>query len=129
MHDRKDLLDINAGIAKIIVDDCAKFSREAAVALIMNPLISLVLAITELWVKEGLKPNKVVRTATLDIVAGDDRARSAPEQSVCGLRQHVIRNTPVFTRHNAVATVLKEVNILLVHLAVVRSTSRTIRFV
>ncbi|CAK0793467.1 unnamed protein product [Prorocentrum cordatum] len=36
-QDRKDLLNINAGIAKNIVEACAKFCPDAVVALIVNP--------------------------------------------------------------------------------------------
>merc|ERR1719188_668693 len=37
-QDRKDLLNINAGIAKNIVEGCAKYCPEAVVALIVNPV-------------------------------------------------------------------------------------------
>merc|ERR1712107_477877 len=41
-QDRKDLLNINAGIAKNIVEACAKFCPDAVVALIVNPVNSVV---------------------------------------------------------------------------------------
>merc|ERR1719343_1795421 len=55
---RKDLLDINAGIAKNIVEACAKFCPEAVVALIVNPVNSVVPAMCELWEKKGLSEKK-----------------------------------------------------------------------
>merc|ERR1712196_304031 len=67
-QDRKDLLNINAGIAKNIVEACAKFCPEAVVALIVNPVNSVVPAMCELWKKEGLNPKKIVGISTLDVV-------------------------------------------------------------
>eukprot|EP00812_Abedinium_dasypus_P000471 NODE_1055_length_1255_cov_487.025000.p2 GENE.NODE_1055_length_1255_cov_487.025000~~NODE_1055_length_1255_cov_487.025000.p2 ORF type:complete len:329 (-),score=113.30 NODE_1055_length_1255_cov_487.025000:185-1171(-) len=70
-QDRKDLLNINAGIAKNIVEACAKFCPEAVVALIVNPVNSVVPAMCELWKKKGLKPNKIVGVTTLDCVRAE----------------------------------------------------------
>lgn len=67
-QDRKDLLTINADIAKGTVEACAKFCPEAVVALIVNPVNSVVPAMTELWKKAGLNPKKIVGITTLDIV-------------------------------------------------------------
>merc|ERR1711874_505542 len=67
-QDRKDLLNINAGIAKNIVEACAKYCPNAVVALIVNPVNSVVPAMCELWIKKGLNPNKIVGVTTLDIV-------------------------------------------------------------
>jgi len=67
-QDRKDLLNINAGIAKNIVEACAKYCPEAVVALIVNPVNSVVPAMTELWKKKGLNPAKIVGVTTLDCV-------------------------------------------------------------
>ena len=50
-QDRAALLDINAGIAKNIVEACAKFCPEAVIALIVNPVNSVVPAMCELWKK------------------------------------------------------------------------------
>ena len=53
-----------------------------------------------------------------------------PQNRVCVVGGNTsFGNTPVLTRHNADATVFKEVNLSLDHLVVVRSTSRTIRHV
>merc|ERR1711865_289812 len=67
-QDRKDLLNINAGIAKNIVEACAKFCPQAIVALIVNPVNSVVPAMAELWAKKGLDPMKIVGVTTLDCV-------------------------------------------------------------
>jgi len=66
--DRKDLLKVNADIAKNIVEACAKFCPEAVVALIVNPVNSVVPAMCELWKKKGLNPRKIVGVTTLDIL-------------------------------------------------------------
>merc|ERR1719379_2086837 len=67
-QDRKDLLTINADIAKGTVEACAKYCPNAVVALIVNPVNSVVPAMTELWKKAGLNPKKIVGVTTLDIV-------------------------------------------------------------
>lgn len=67
-QDRKDLLNINAGIAKNVVEACAKFCPEAVVALIVNPVNSVVPAMCELWKKKGLKPSKILGITSLDIL-------------------------------------------------------------
>merc|ERR1711862_1055049 len=67
-QDRKDLLTINADIAKGTVEACAKYCPNAVVALIVNPVNSVVPAMTELWKKAGLDPKKIVGVTTLDIV-------------------------------------------------------------
>merc|ERR1711972_372188 len=70
-QDRKDLLNINADIAKNIAEACAKFCPEAVVALIVNPVSSVVPAICELWKKKGLNPAKIVGVTTLDCVRAE----------------------------------------------------------
>lgn len=67
-QDRKDLLAINAGIAKNIVEACAKYCPEAVVALIVNPVNSVVPAMCELWKKKGLQPSRIVGITTLDVL-------------------------------------------------------------
>merc|ERR1719343_1471102 len=51
---RADLLGINAGIAKSIVEACAKFCLDAVLGLIVNPVNSVVPAMCELYKKKGL---------------------------------------------------------------------------
>merc|ERR1719436_1319803 len=67
-QDRKDLLNINAGIAKNIVEACSKFCPNAVVGLIVNPVNSVVPAMCELWKKKGLNPAKIVGVTSLDVV-------------------------------------------------------------
>merc|ERR1719361_2105275 len=65
---RADLLGVNAGIAKNLVEACAKFCPDAVVGLIVNPVNSVVPAMCELWKKAGLNPNKIVGVTSLDVV-------------------------------------------------------------
>merc|ERR1712070_814788 len=60
--------NINAGIAKGTVEACAKHCPEAVVALIVNPVNSVVPAMCEMWKKAGLNPKKIVGISTLDVV-------------------------------------------------------------
>jgi malate dehydrogenase len=62
------LFGINAGIAKGIVDACAAYCPDAVVALIVNPVNSIVPAMAELYKKKGLDPKKIVGVTTLDCV-------------------------------------------------------------
>merc|ERR1712139_353155 len=71
MGDRKDLLNINCGIAKNIVEACAKYCPNTIVALIVNPVNSVVPAMAELWAKKGLDPMKIVGVTTLDCVRAE----------------------------------------------------------
>merc|ERR1719504_524646 len=65
---RADLLGVNAGIAKGIVEACGKHCPNAIVALIVNPVNSVVPAMCELYRKKGLDPKKIIGITTLDIV-------------------------------------------------------------
>merc|ERR1740138_1787733 len=65
---RADLLGINAGIAKNIVEACAKFCPQAVLGLIVNPVNSVVPAMCELYKKKGLDPKKICGVTSLDIV-------------------------------------------------------------
>merc|ERR1719210_2633042 len=67
-QDRKDLLTINAGIAKGTVEACAKHCPDAVLGLIVNPVNSVVPAMCEMWKKKGLDPKKIVGITTLDVV-------------------------------------------------------------
>jgi malate dehydrogenase len=67
-QDRKDLMTVNADIAKGTVEACAKYCPDATVALIVNPVNSIVPAMAEMWKKAGLNPKKIVGVTTLDIV-------------------------------------------------------------
>jgi len=65
---RDDLFKVNADIAKGIVEACAKYCPSAVVALIVNPVNSIVPAMAELYKKKGLDPLKIVGVTTLDCV-------------------------------------------------------------
>merc|ERR1719353_2609551 len=67
-QDRKDLLNINCDIAKGTVEACAKYCPNAVLGLIVNPVNSVVPAMTEMWKKAGLDPRKIVGVTTLDVV-------------------------------------------------------------
>lgn len=65
---RDDLFKINAGIAKEVVEACAKYCPNAVVALVVNPVNSVVPAMAELYKKKGLNPKNIVGVTTLDCV-------------------------------------------------------------
>merc|ERR1712137_739311 len=65
---RDDLFKINADIAKGIVEACAKHCPNAVVALIVNPVNSVVPAMAELYKAKGLDPKKIVGVTTLHCV-------------------------------------------------------------
>lgn len=65
---RADLLTVNADIAKGLVEACAKHCPNAVLALIVNPVNSVVPAMTALWEKAGLDARKIVGVTTLDVV-------------------------------------------------------------
>merc|ERR1712217_6741 len=62
------LLGVNTGIAKNIVEACAKFCPDAILGLIVNPVNSVVPAMCELYKKAGLDPKKICGVTSLDIV-------------------------------------------------------------
>jgi len=65
---RDDLFKVNADIAKGIVEACAKFCPTAMLALIVNPVNSIVPAMAELYKKKGLDPMRILGVTTLDCV-------------------------------------------------------------
>jgi malate dehydrogenase len=65
---RDDLFKVNADIAKGLVEACAKYCPKAVLALIVNPVNSIVPAMAELYKKKGLDPKKIVGVTTLDVV-------------------------------------------------------------
>jgi malate dehydrogenase len=67
-QDRKDLMNVNADIAKGTLEACAKYCPDAVVGLIVNPVNSIVPAMAELYKKAGLDPLKIVGITTLDCV-------------------------------------------------------------
>merc|ERR1719215_1564992 len=65
---RDDLFKVNADIAKGLVEACAAYCPEAILALIVNPVNSIVPAMAQLYKKKGLDENKIVGVTTLDCV-------------------------------------------------------------
>merc|ERR1712203_614887 len=54
--------------AKEVVQACATHCPDAIIALIVNPVNSVVPAMAELYKKKGLDPKKIVGVTTLDCV-------------------------------------------------------------
>jgi len=84
-QDRSDLLKINCGIAKNIVEACAKFCPEAVVGLIVNPVNSVVPAMATLYESKGLNPMKILGVTTLDCVRANKfvhEASGAPIETI-----------------------------------------------
>merc|ERR1719291_1612668 len=65
---RDDLFKVNADIAKGLVEACAAYCPNAMLALIVNPVNSIVPAMCELYKKKGLNPRKICGVTSLDIV-------------------------------------------------------------
>merc|ERR1719421_221797 len=89
-QDRKDLLDINCGIAKGTVEACAKFCPNAVLGLIVNPVNSVVPAMCEMWKKAGLDPRKIVGVTTLDCVRADKFVHEVTGKAIEGIDVPVI---------------------------------------
>lgn len=66
--DRDDLFKVNADIAKGLVEACAAYCPQAILALIVNPVNSIVPAMAALYKKKGLDEKKIVGVTTLDCV-------------------------------------------------------------
>jgi malate dehydrogenase len=96
---RSDLLGINAGIAKGIVEAIGKFCPNAMVGLIVNPVNSIVPAMCELYKKKGLDPKKLIGITTLDCVRANKFVHEITGDSIDGI------NIPVVCGH-AGATIL-----------------------
>jgi len=63
---RIDLLTVNANITRTIVEACAKFCPKAIVGLIVNPMTSVVPAMSKLYESRGLDPKRIIGVAALD---------------------------------------------------------------
>merc|ERR1712080_319335 len=96
---RADLLGINAGIAKGIVEACGKHCPNAILTLIVNPVNSVVPAMCELYKKKGLDPRKIVGVTTLDCVRANKFVHEITGDPIDGI------NIPVVCGH-AGATIL-----------------------
>merc|ERR1719198_976144 len=78
---RDDLFNVNAGIAKGIVESAAKYCPNAVLGLIVNPVNSIVPAMAELYKKKGLDPLKCVGVTTLDTVRANKFVAQTAEQT------------------------------------------------
>lgn len=113
-QDRKDLLGINCGIAKNIVEACAKFCPSAVIGLIVNPVNSVVPAMCELWKKKGLDPRKIVGITTLDVVRANKFVHEATGLPIDDIEIPVIGGhagttiLPLFSQDRAGATIPAE---------------------
>jgi malate dehydrogenase len=87
---RADLLGVNAGIAKNIVEACAKFCPEAILGLIVNPVNSVVPAMCELYKKKGLDPKKICGVTSLDIVRANKFVHEVTGAAIEGIDVPVI---------------------------------------
>jgi len=65
---RDDLFKTNADIAKGLVEACAKYCPDAVLAMVVNPVNSIVPAMATLYKNKGLDPKKIVGVTTLDCV-------------------------------------------------------------
>merc|ERR1719463_474029 len=97
--DRAALLGINAGIAKGVVEACAKHCPDAILGLIVNPVNSVVPAMCELYKKKGLDPKKICGVTTLDCVRANKFVHEITGVPIDGI------NIPVVCGH-AGATIL-----------------------
>merc|ERR1711988_164337 len=110
---RDDLFKINAGIAKEVVEACAKHCPNAVVALIVNPVNSVVPAMAELYKKKGLDPKKIVGVTTLDCVrankfVGDITGKHPRDVSVPVIGGHAgVTIMPVLSQDPIAATIEK----------------------
>merc|ERR1712066_538031 len=87
---RDDLFATNAGIAKGIVEACAKFCPDAVLGLIVNPVNSIVPAMAELYKKKGLDPMKVIGVTTLDVVRANKFVAEATGKDVADIQIPVV---------------------------------------
>merc|ERR1711972_315453 len=108
---RDDLFKVNADIAKGLVEACAMYCPKAMVALIVNPVNSIVPAMAELYKKKGLDPMKIVGVTTLDCVRANKfvanitgKHPSAIEVPVIGGHAGVTI-MPVFSQDPTAATI------------------------
>jgi len=111
---RDDLFKINADIAKGLVEACAEFCPEAVVALIVNPVNSIVPAMAELYKKAGLDHKKIVGVTTLDCVRANKFVAEITGKPVRYINVPVIGGhagvtiMPVFSQDKAAATIDQE---------------------
>lgn len=111
---RDDLFNINAGIARGIVESCAKYCPNAVLGLIVNPVNSIVPAMAELYKKKGLDPMKVIGVTTLDVVRANKFVSLATGKPVSDIQIPVVGGhagktiLPLFSQDAVGATLTAE---------------------
>merc|ERR1712084_118286 len=111
---RDDLFKVNADIAKGLVEACAKFCPQAMLALIVNPVNSIVPAMCELYKKKGLDPLKIVGVTTLDCVRANKFVSELTGKHPSTIEVPVIGGhagvtiMPVFSQDTAAASIPKD---------------------
>jgi len=78
---RDDLFNINANIARGLVEACAQFCPDAIIGVIVNPVNSVVPAMIEIYKKKGLDPMKICGVTTLDVVRANKFVADATGKS------------------------------------------------
>ncbi|KAF4670109.1 hypothetical protein FOL46_001010 [Perkinsus olseni] len=69
---RDDLFAINAGIAKGLAQNCAKYAPNATVCIVTNPVNSIVPACAEVYKKAGVfNPKKLLGVSLLDTIRAE----------------------------------------------------------
>merc|ERR1711939_288407 len=87
---------VNAGIVKGLVEACAAYCPQAMLALIVNPVNSIVPAMAELYQKKGLDPMKILGVTTLDCVRANKFVGEATN------KDPTLINVPVIGGHAGV---------------------------
>jgi malate dehydrogenase len=111
---RDDLFNINAGIAKGIVESCAKYCPDAILGLIVNPVNSIVPAMAELYKRKGLDPMKVIGVTTLDVVRANKFVAERTGKNVADIQIPVVGGhagktiLPLFSQDAIGATLTSE---------------------
>merc|ERR1712178_82989 len=106
--------NINAGIARGIVESCAKYCPNAVLGLIVNPVNSIVPAMAELYKKKGLDPMEVIGVTTLDVVRANKFVAEATGKNVADIQIPVVGGhagktiLPLFSQDAIGATLTSE---------------------
>lgn len=111
---RDDLFNINADIAKGLVESAAKYCPNAILGIIVNPVNSVVPAMAELYKKKGLDPLKVVGVTTLDSVRANKFVAELTGRPVSDIQIPVVGGhagksiLPLFSQDSVGATLSQE---------------------
>jgi len=111
---RDDLFKINADIAKGIVEACATYCPKAILAMVVNPVNSVVPAMAKLYEKKGLDPMQIVGVTTLDCVRANKfvselTGKHPSEINIPVIGGHAgVTIMPVFSQDPAGASIAKD---------------------